>query len=145
MTVDLMISRSDTRALSKVLEGLYSLTGSLKDTSSILDPVILVEMPASNLALANYARIPDFGRYYYITDMVSVRSTLTEVHMHVDVLMSWAEGILGNQGIIRRQENEWNLYLNDGSFKIYQNSAVLTRPFPSGFTTQEFVLAVAGS
>ena len=47
--------------------------------------------------------------------------------------------------IVKRQENRWNLYLDDGSFKVYQNPMVLTKAFPQGFTTQEFVLAVAGS
>ena len=145
MTVHMMVSRSDPRALTKVLEDVYTMTGTLKDTSSLIDPVILLDIPAGAIASCNYMHIPDFGRYYYISDMVSVRYSLTEVHAHVDVLTSWADGIRANQGIIRRQQNDWNLYLNDGSFKIYQNSAVLTRPFPTGFTTQELVLAVAGS
>lgn len=145
MTVELMVNTSDTRAVTKNVTVTATFTGTLKDASSIVDPVILFEVSASLIAECNYLYIPDFGRYYYITDMVSVRSHVVEVYAHVDVLMSWAAGIRANQAIVRRQENAWNLYLNDGSFRVYQNGAVLTRPFPSGFTTQEFVLAVAGS
>ena len=64
---------------------------------------------------------------------------------HVDALTSFANDIKANTAIIKRNENKWNLYLNDGTFKIYQNPDVLTKEFPSGFNAQEFILAVAGS
>lgn len=59
--------------------------------------------------------------------------------------MSFADGIRNNTAIIKRQQEQWNLYLNDGSLKCYQDPIILTKAFPSGFTTQEFVLAVAGA
>ena len=74
----------------------------------------------------------------------SIRNGLVEFSCHVDVLSSFATDIRNNIGVVKRQENKWNLYLNDGSFKVYQNPNVLTKAFPSGFTTQELVLAVAG-
>lgn len=89
--------------------------------------------------------IAAFNRYYFITDIVSVSTGIAEIKAHVDVLTSFADGILANRGIVARQENIWNLYINDGAFRVYQNPMVLTKPFPSGFNTMEFVLAVAGS
>lgn len=145
MTVDLFINTSDRRQLTKQLTPVVSLSGALRDSTSILNPVILIEGDSSVLSSCNYMYIPSFNRYYFITEIVSVRMGFTYVTGSVDVLTSWAQEIRANTGIIRRQENVWNLYLNDGSLKIYQDGAVLTRPFPSGFTTQELVLAVAGS
>lgn len=60
------------------------------------------------------------------------------------MLDSFKTEIKANTGIIERQQNKWNLYLDDGTFKLYQNPLVLTRLFPSGFSAEEWILAVAG-
>ena len=141
----LAVCLSDSRQLDKVYGSTLTLTGELKEGTSIINPTILVENLPSTLASYNYMEIPSFNRCYFINDMVSTRNSLVEISCHVDVLSSFASQIRGNEAIIKRQENNWNLYLNDGVFKVYQNSVVLTKPFPSGFNTQELVLAVAGS
>lgn len=141
-------NKSEKNRVDKDLEMLGSAyTGVLKDGTSIIDPVIMVETSngVRDLAAANYLYCETFYRYYFITDIVTVTNKLTEIHCHCDVLSSFAEHIRDNTAIVKRQENDWNLYLNDGSLKVYQNPIVLTKAFPSGFTTQEFVLAVAGS
>lgn len=80
-----------------VLTKTYSLTeytGSIRDTGSvdILHPVILVNADITN---ANYAYIPDFGRFYFIdpSGIVAVRRGLTQVSMHVDVLTTYDAAI----------------------------------------------------
>lgn len=144
-TVALQSNSSPKNQLDKSVSGVLSVNGTLKEGTSVIDPVILVQAPLSTLVNANYMTISAFGRSYFITDIRSIRNDLVEISGHVDVLSTYAAGIRGNNAIIYRQENDWNLYLDDGSFQIYQNPSVLTRPFPSGFSTLEFVLAVAGS
>lgn len=144
-TVALQSNSSPKNQLDKSISGVLSVSGTLKEGTSVIDPVILVQAPLSTLVNANYMTISAFGRSYFITDIRSIRNDLVEISGHVDVLSTYAAGIRGNNAIIYRQENDWNLYLDDGSFQIYQNPSVLTRPFPSGFSTLEFVLAVAGS
>ncbi len=144
-SIDLIQNNSDKNVVSKDLTTLLSVSGVLKNETSIIDPVIMIECDLSGLTNANYIHIPVFGRYYYINNIRSIRNGLVEFTCHVDVLQSFASDIKANTGIVRRQENAWNLYLNDGSFKVYQNPMVLTREFPTGFNTHEFVLAVAGS
>lgn len=144
-TVALQSNTSPKNQLDKSISGVLSVSGTLKEGTSVIDPVILVQAPLSTLVNANYMTISAFGRSYFITDIRSIRNDLVEISGHVDVLSTYAAGIRGNNAIIYRQENDWNLYLDDGSFQIYQNPSVLTRPFPSGFSTLEFVLAVAGS
>lgn len=144
-TVALQSNSSPKNQLDKSVSGVLTVSGTLKEGTSVIDPVILVQAPLSTLVNANYMTISAFGRSYFITDIRSIRNDLVEISGHVDVLSTYAAGIRGNNAIIYRQENDWNLYLDDGSFQIYQNPSVLTRPFPSGFSTLEFVLAVAGS
>lgn len=143
--ITLQRNNSERNRLTKELSDLMTVSGNLKAETSIIDPVIMIECELSAVTGCNYMTIPTFGRSYFVNNIRSIRTGLVEFSCHVDVLSSFASEIRGNIAIVRKQENNWNLYLNDGSFKVYQNPNVLTKAFPSGFTTQEFVLAVAGS
>lgn len=67
--------------------------------------------------------------------------------MHVDVLKSFSEEIKQQYAVVARQENTYNLMLDDGIFMVYQNPKFQTKLFSAEapFETQEFVLVVAGS
>ena len=143
--ITLQVNSSDKTALDKNLTDIATLSGVLKSNTSIIDPVITFEGNISNYINCNYMTIPTFGRAYFVNNITSVRNGVFEISAHVDVLSSFKTQIRGNTAIIRRQENVWNLYLNDGVFKVYQNPMVLTKEFPTGFATPEFVLAVAGN
>ena len=138
-------NKSEMNRLTKSVDTIATVSGVLKEETSIIDPIIKIECDLSSFTGCNYLSIPSFGRSYFVTNIRSIRDGLVEFSCHVDVLSSFASEIRDNTAILRRQENDWNLYLDDGSFKVYQNPKVLTKAFPSGFTTQEFVLAVAGS
>lgn len=121
------------------------LSGTLKNNTSILDPVILVET-STNLSGNNYAYIQEFNRYYYIKDMIVVGASLWELHMHVDVLKTYCNGIVAAPSIISKSANTFNMYLNDPMYKCYQDNHVIVRNFPSGFPIEDsrFVLTVLG-
>ena len=146
MSFNIVLQRnnSEMNSVSKSVDNLFTVSGVLKEDTSIIDPVIKIECDLSAVTGCNYLSIPAFGRSYFVNNIRSIRNRLVEFSCHVDVLSSFSSEIRGNTAIIKRQENAWNLYLNDGSFKVYQNPNVLTKAFPSGFTTQEFVLAIAG-
>lgn len=141
----LQTSNSEPNRVTKNITDIMTVSGVLKEETSIIDPVIKIECDLSAVTGCNYLTIPAFGRKYFVNNIRSIRNGLVEFSCHVDVLTSFAAGIRGATAIIKRQESLWNLYLNDGSFKVYQNPNVLTKAFPTGFSTQEFVLAVAGS
>lgn len=133
---------SEKNKLDKTLTDEVQYTGTLKESTSILNPVILVQAASVS---GNYARIPEFGRYYFITDIISVRNGLWEVHMAVDVLTTYAASIKEQTAVIARQENKYNLWLDDPEFKVYNYGQVRTMEFPAGFSdNQTFILAVAG-
>lgn len=138
-------NNSEDNRITKNVSTIFTVNGNLKDNTSIIDPVILIQCDLTSVVNCNYISIPEFHRSYFVRNIKSVRNGLVEFNCHVDVLSSFADAIKGNTAIIKRQENDWNLYLNDGTLRVYQNSMVLTKNFPSGFNTREFVLAVAGS
>lgn len=117
-------------------------TGQLVEGTSIIDPDILVE--SSSVPAGNYAYISEFGRYYFIKNIESEKTNLWRLHMHVDVLASFADQICANSAVIARNTYLWNLYLEDSRFKAYANPYIVTKIFPSGFNTFQFVLAMLG-
>lgn len=143
-SIEFMKNNSDNNKIRKSLSSIATISGNLKNDTSIISPTILIEGSISSLKNCNYMHISEFDRYYYITDIRSIRNNLIEISAKVDVLQTYASQILANNAIIKRQENKWNLYIDDGSFKVYSNPNIITREFPNGFSGNEFVLAVAG-
>lgn len=109
----------------------FTLTGTLRDESSIVDPVILIEKDSP--IEANYAYIAEFNRYYYIKDITAVRTGLWRITMHTDVLKTFSEGILNSPCIVAKSSTRFNLYLNDSDYKCLQDDIVMTKTFPNGF------------
>lgn len=143
--ITLQRCNSEPIRMDKSIDNIATYSGNLREGTSIIDPIIKIECEISDVRRCNYLTIPSFGRSYFVKNIVSVRNDLVEFTCHVDVLSTYASEIRRNAGIVKRQENLWNLYLNDGSLKVYQNPQVVTKEFPSGFTDMQFVLGVAGS
>ena len=144
MTIKLYNNLSDKIVVDKnITQQGSDVTGTLREDCSILDPVIKMSAIGTYLLTSNYAYISEFGRYYYITNIVCV-GELFEVHMHVDVLMSYRGDIRSNNAVISRQENNYNLYLQDGVFKTYSQPHYEIKQFGTGFTDFQFVFCVAG-
>lgn len=144
MTITFYNNASERNAVTKDLTEIATLSGALREESSIIDPKITIASLTNSIKDINYAYIPDFGRYYFINEIVSVRNGVWRISMHVDVLMTYAEGIRNNSAIIQRNENEYDLKLNDGLFVTQQNPRKSVHQFPAGFTDFDFVLAIAG-
>lgn len=142
--IELYKCLNDPKTVPKSLSGNIQLIGTLRNESSIIDPVILIEADIATLSSYNYCIIPSFSRFYFIQDMVSVRTSLVELHCHVDVLQTYRDQYMRINCIIERQANYYNLYLNDGVFKAYQNPQVITKTFPNGLTNNTFVLLASG-
>ena len=145
MTIKLYKNLSDKVVVDKNITQIASdITGTLREDCSVIDPVIKLEgTVGSNLTLCNYAYITEFGRYYYINNIVCT-GKLFELHMHVDVLKTFADGIRTNSAVIARQENNYNLYLQDGVFKTYSQPHYEIKQFGTGFNYFQFVFCVAG-
>lgn len=146
MELILYTNESDDKVVTKNITTLATITGTLREQCSIIDPVITVSDSVVNNAIAaacNYAMIADFGRYYYIKNIKSV-GKFWEITMHVDVLSSFQTQLKTLDAVISRQESKYNLYLQDDHFKTYANSHINMYPFPSSFNTQQFIFAVSG-
>lgn len=62
----------------------------LKERTSVTHPTLLLDFNDGTTTIPwNYAYIPDFRRYYFVTDWTNIRGTLWEVSLSVDVMASY--------------------------------------------------------
>ena len=146
MELILYTNNSDNKVVTKSITTLATINGTLRADCSIIDPIIEVSDSVVNNAIAaacNYAKIAQFGRYYYVNNIV-LKGKFYELHMHCDVLSSFQTELKALDAVVSRQEHKANLYLQDGLFRTYQNPHIKVVPFPNGFNTQQCVFSVSG-
>lgn len=98
---------------SGYLEQVLTVTGTLREETSIVRPVLLIDTTTileyrNVLPDFNYAYISDFGRYYFVTDIVSVRNNLWEVSLECDVLFTYRFAIQKCVGFVDRCARGYN-------------------------------------
>lgn len=130
---------SEKNSLSKNYTLNYSLTGNIKEPSSVIDPVILIQADLSMLAGCNYCYIPVFRRFYYITNMKTATNETCTLSLHVDVLQSFNEEIKACSGYVDRNEDIVSPMIADAERQRQINPAISTVPFSvptegSGYT-----------
>lgn len=154
VTVKCYTNTSDRRTADKTLDLIASKSCEFKGDVDVLRPVLLLTGDASDYSLCNYVEIPAFNRFYYAT-VKSVPGGMVEISCVRDPLTSaWNLGLPDLSAVIERQQEEFNLYLNDGTFKAYANDLIQTKKFtlPSpvpvgeigGFGSPHYVVIVAG-
>lgn len=147
--IKLQKNTSPMNKVGKTITDVATATGTLREGTSILDPVVRIDSALSSNMISdvNYAYIEEFGRYYYITNIEIDNNRLWNIHMHVDVLETYKSEIKEQNAVVSRQQNNYNLMLDDGWFMTYQDPKVQTLTFsnPTPFEAQEFILVIAGS
>lgn len=143
MRIILYQNTSPANMVNKSLTQVGVLEGILRAPTSIINPVISIEY--ANPAGFNYIYIQEFGRYYFVNGISIESDKLLVFSAHVDVLKTYASAIPNFDAVVKRNENKFNLYLDDGIFKAYQNTKHKVIQFPYGFTEYSYILALAGN
>jgi len=91
----------------------------------------------ANFTNYNYVYIEETHRYYWVTDIRYVRKGYVHIFLQCDVLYSWAGHIYAQEPIVLRQENVFNMYLNDGDLRAYQNPILKIQEFPNEFSRSD--------
>lgn len=144
-----MSSESDVIGKTFDTEHYTKLEGKLLYDQSILSPKFVI---SGDVTGYNYAYIPDFNRFYYITDIVLNQNTVQTVSFKVDALESWKSGILNCNAILERQESKISSQLNDGQYWTEVHKDVTPIYFKKGgknsvFARENnvFILTIAGA
>ena len=149
--------KSDKNVIGKTWNSgtgdINTIEGKILFNKSLLNPTFLIEGDVSDY---NYCYIPLFKRFYYIMGITAKSGNMEEVEMKVDVLQSWkgdsSEGILSNDAVIEREENDINVYFSDNMFWTQADKEVITVPFLDrdgndlvfDIPENNFILTIAG-
>lgn len=149
MVISLFVCTAENRRINKsaYLSNKHQLAGSFRNDSSVINPIIRIEKTNPAIQNYNYMYIGDFNRWYYINDIIQIRTNLWEIHAHVDVLYTWGGDIKGNLAVIDRSEqfDNANMYLDDGAFIMDSRKYNYVASFPNGFNdTGSNILICAG-
>jgi hypothetical protein len=142
LEVTIYNNSSSNNTVSKSITAIKTMTCQGYKDCNLVNPQILIDYDTV-LFSANYMYIPLFNRYYYITDITSINGRQILVSGHTDVLMSFPVRSLS--GVVARNENAYNLYLQDKMFRVNNFNYVVTKNFQSGFTpNSSIIFTVAG-
>lgn len=145
MEIKLYHNVSDNRTIRKKLLDEFSLTGTLRDSCSLIEPVINIEN--NNVVRFNYAYIPDFQRYYFVKEITNLRKNIWTLELEVDPLMSFKGDILALQVVVDKQSSDsiGDEYIDDGSLVTDNNTFTSVYNLSNGFNDHgEYILITAG-
>lgn len=144
MNITLYINKSEKNKIGKNLSNDFSLSGNLRDATNIINPVILIEL--NEIGNYNYCYIPEFNRYYFITDITVIRTGLFAISLMVDVLESFQTSIKNLSVILLNTQNVGSSnYLSSPVFRNNVKSKTDIINFPNGLNDSgEFILITAG-
>lgn len=122
---------SERHALDKQLTNPQTVNGVLRDGTSVLHPIIVIEY--MSVPSFNYAYIEKFKRYYYVTDVGSVVNNIWSISLDVDVLMSFGTQIRNCSAMVER--NEYYYYLHVIDTHRQPTTEVIYVDRPNGYRT----------
>lgn len=150
MKVNLYLNSAETHKVDKTsdLVLVAELDGTLRNNCDILSPIITLQLPFAPNSLIededaelvedadgqllesetsegkvlefNYAYIPQFHRYYFVSSIGTGANGLYVVSLSVDVLMSFKDYFLQLDAVIERNEFEYDALIDDisASYKM---------------------------
>lgn len=118
MTINLLYTTDDPFVASKTVQNVANNVSIVpKGNFDILAPLVVLAYNASYLG-ANYAYIPDLGRYYYIQDQILSPGKQIVLQLNIDVRMSWDAGIRGCSGVVVRSQSIGSNYFPDDKLPV---------------------------
>ena len=120
MTAHLYKYSGDPRLVDKTssLRNDTTLTLYLNTQCDVINPVFSINYN-KDWTQYNYAYIPDWGRYYFITDYKSDGGQKLYLTLGIDVLNTYKTAIKGCDATVIRQENAGINYVIDDKLPIY--------------------------
>ena len=144
MNLRLCVNNSEKNKIGKSLTAGVTLSGSLRNESNVVNPSIIINI--DNPTIYNYAYIEDFGRYYFITDYISLRTGIWQINLKSDVLMSFKDSILASSVLINNTETTGkNNYLSGSNWVSNCKAKTDILTFSHGLLNDgQYILITAG-
>lgn len=139
--MNLILYKTDSapNAINKALTDAQPVTGTLRERTNILDPVLWVKQDPRAYS---YAQIEQFNRYYFIDSIQSVTNGLWEIRLHVDVLMSYQNQIKALPALRTKAERP-NAYNDAADYSISVKRVLRKINFPYTFAPDSKLIMIA--
>ena len=95
---------------------------------NIVSPQLILKGDTSLLS-KNYAYIPDFRRFYFVSNVEVAPSNIYTLSLTEDVLMSFRDEILKCEAMLSRSADFRNYYLHDDRLPITQQTLTWNHAF----------------
>lgn len=117
----------------------------LKESTSIKTPSILLN--ATDFSTYNYAYIPTWGKYYFVSDIISVTGSTTQYDLSEDVLATYKSAIGSTVARIAYASTGWDNYTRDPRISVRSLKAFRRQRISLPFISQTgcYVLTVFNS
>ena len=144
MNIVLCENKSEKNKINKSLTSGVTLSGNLRNESNVVNPTIIVN--TDNPTIYNYAYIPAFNRYYFITDYISLRTGIWQLNLKSDVLMSFKDSILNSNVLVNKTESVGkNNYLSGNNWVNNCKTKTDIISFSNGLLNDgQYILITAG-
>ena len=111
----------------------------LKEASSIANPTIQLDIGTNQDPTFNYCYIPEFDRYYWVTDWTWIKNRLWEASLSTDLLATFKDQIGASSLYIMR-----SAYAYDGTIvdNYYPVKAIATRQYV--YAAYQWPLTISG-
>lgn len=132
MTLTLMKNYSDHRVLHKSISAVITLQCTIYNDCDIMSPNLLLTY-TSEIVNCNYAYIPDWNKYYYVSPALLLNGGRCILSLTEDVLMSHSSEIEDLFCTILRNEHGAYSLLPDSNVMIQGENAINEYSFSNPF------------
>ena len=106
-----------------------TISGILRQECSLINPEIIIQYDKP--PDFNYCYIANFGRYYYVENIVSMRQNLWRVRLRCDVLMTYKTQILNLTARIARQQYIYSYRQIDSEIPFTNDPEITVEDIPN--------------
>ena len=111
------------------LTAVGTISGVLRQECSLINPEIIIQYDKP--PDFNYCYIANFGRYYYVENIVSMRQNLWRVRLRCDVLMTYKTQILNLTARIARQQYIYSYRQIDSEIPFTNDPEITVEDIPN--------------
>ena len=111
MILKLFNTTDSNNTIGKTLTDEETFNITFKDTFDIISPIVILK--SDTPILKNYAQIPEFGRYYFITSIQIQPNNIYKLFLECDMLETYKDDILASKGLVTRA-GEGNRFYDGG-------------------------------
>ena len=127
----------------------YLTTVASSATAAANTELVVTFESSSDLSNVNYLYIAELGRYYNVKEITAPVNNLWFFSCGVDVLMTYKSQIVNLAGVVKRNGENYDMYLSDpqipvGARKTFSIMKFPTNAFGSGADSRVFIQVLGG-